>query len=164
MCNNLFHCASTKIFQFQCQCRCCVLRGRSCARHSPSIPSITWPPIFPRLQPMRYVKTHPNRWSSVLGSSSSPSNTRPRRVGPLFLNQCLKGPQVIETRPFFRIGYALITVQTKVKMYFVQYLNSNQLFLNWSAWSPTVITADETHSKLISLPYQQTNSYQNNRQ
>ena len=42
----------------------------------------------------------------------------------------LKEPQVIETRVFPRICYALITAKTQVKINFVQYLNFNWLFLN----------------------------------
>ena len=37
----------------------------------------------------------------------------------------LREPQVIETRPFPRIDYALITAKTHVKLHFVSYLNSN---------------------------------------
>ena len=37
----------------------------------------------------------------------------------------LKEPQVIETRSFPNIGYALITPKTQVKINFVQYLNFN---------------------------------------
>ena len=37
----------------------------------------------------------------------------------------LKRPQVTETRTCPRIGYALITAKTQVKIHFVQYLNFN---------------------------------------
>ena len=37
--------------------------------------------------------------------------------------ELLKGPQVIETRAFPRIGYVLITAKTQVIICFVQYLN-----------------------------------------
>ena len=37
----------------------------------------------------------------------------------------LKRPQVIASRGFPRIDYALITAKTQVKIHFVQYLNCN---------------------------------------
>ena len=76
----------------------------------------------------------------------------------------LKEPQVIETRAFPRIDYALITAKTQVTISFVQYQNFERSFLNWSAWSSTVITADEIHSYLISLQHHHTISYHNNRE
>ena len=76
----------------------------------------------------------------------------------------IKRPQIIETRAFPRIGYVLITGKTQVKIHFVLYLNFNWLFLNWCAWSSTVITADETHSNFIFLPHHHTISYHNNRE
>ena len=42
----------------------------------------------------------------------------------------LKRPQVIETRAVPRIGYALITAKTQVKIHFVQYLNFSEVLLN----------------------------------
>ena len=35
----------------------------------------------------------------------------------------LKEPQVIETREFPRIGYALLTAKKQIQIYFGQYLN-----------------------------------------
>ena len=40
----------------------------------------------------------------------------------------LKEPQFIKTSAFPRIGYALITAKTQVKIRFVQYLNFNKYF------------------------------------
>ena len=76
----------------------------------------------------------------------------------------LKRPEVIETREFSSIDYALITAKEKVKIRFVKYLNFNEFYLNWSAWPSTVITAVETHLNLISQPHHHTNSYPNNRE
>ena len=76
----------------------------------------------------------------------------------------LKRPQVIETRVFPGIGCALTTATTQGKIHFMPYPNFNWLFLNWSAWSSTVVTADETHSNLISLPHHHRKSYHKNRE
>ena len=95
--------------------------------------------------------------------------TKMRSLSIVFLSKQnfsvgLKRLQVNETRVFPRIDYALITEKTQVIIHFVQYLNFNDIFINWSAWSSTVIKADETLSNLISLPHHHTISYNNNRE
>ena len=46
-----------------------------------------------------------------------------RLVHELSTLEHLKEPQVIETRAFPKIGYALKTAKTQVKIHFVQYQN-----------------------------------------
>ena len=48
------------------------------------------------------------------------------------------------------------------KINFVQCLNIQLITLNWNAQSSSAITADETHSNLISVAHCHTNSYHNN--
>ena len=43
----------------------------------------------------------------------------------LTVENVLKEHQVFETRSFPRIGYALVTAKTQVKIYFVHYLKFN---------------------------------------
>ena len=89
--------------------------------------------LFSELQPKQTIQLG-RRWKSVRNDSW------------LETDHCeLKRPQVIEARAFPRIGCVLITA----KIHFVLYLNFKWIFSNWSAWSSSVRTADQTHSNLI---------------
>ena len=73
------------------------------------------------LSPLR--KTEQMRWmlgpwpllEKFLVPSTVPSPTTPTRNYGRMHGSFLKEPQVIETKAFSRIGYALITAKTKVK-------------------------------------------------
>ena len=69
-------------------------------------------------------------WKNCLIASQSQRSGNSGKGQAKGHNWVLKGPLPNETRAFPRIGYALITTKTHVKIHFVQYLNFNELFLN----------------------------------